>query len=94
MAMVRTLTTLIPGRSACGRSHVMLASERWTTLQGTLPIDTAGTTPSPAAASSATLSPSPVIVACGGEDAESVMEAMDGVNSSEALYLQAFAARH
>jgi hypothetical protein len=71
----------------------MLTSERCSTLHGTLPIATAGTMPSPAAASSVTLSPSPKIVACNGEDAEKATEVINGVNSLEATYLHPLEAR-
>jgi hypothetical protein len=72
----------------------MPTSERWRTLHVTLPIDTAGTTPSPAATSSDTPKPSPAIVACSGDEEESVTEVITGVASKDALYLHPFDARH
>ena len=91
---MRTITLLFPGRNAWASSQVINTSERSITLHGTLPIDTAGTTPSPADASSARVRPSPTIETCGGEDVESVTEDIKGVKSSDALYLQPLEARH
>lgn len=57
-------------------------------------METAGTTPSPADGSPVTLKPSPTMVACGGDDVETVTEASEGVARAEALYLHPFDARH